>query len=47
MKDNTAFVLFILFAVLSAAVGIWIAFAAPCDSIDWMPVAEIPARCLR
>jgi len=32
--------------VVVLAVGFWVHYAAPCSALDWLPVADIPARCL-
>lgn len=31
---------------LLALAGVWVNVAAPCSALDWMPVRDIPARCL-
>lgn len=37
-------VLVALFALIGAQC--WAQCSAPCDSLGWMPVKELPARCL-
>lgn len=49
-KDRWAIffgLLFITFLVVMVPVGIWLQVAAPCHLVDWMPVKDVPARCLR
>lgn len=32
--------------VLGLAFAAWVAFFAPCKSLGWMPIKDLPARCL-
>ena len=45
--DRYVVAAYALVFVLLIAGGIYLRVAAPCDAIDWLPVTEIPARCLR
>lgn len=46
MNDKEALA-FGLVVIVMIIVGLYVAFAAPCDAIDWMPTGEMPGRCLR
>ena len=41
--------LFLVWPILIVAViafGIWLRVAAPCEYVNWLPVADVPTRCL-
>jgi len=37
----------LLLSVVLIIASAYVACAAPCDAIDWLPIADTPARCLR
>lgn len=48
-KDRLAVIggaLFLLFVLTLLPLGIWLQVAAPCKYVDWMPVSDVPTRCL-
>lgn len=49
VKDWLAIIAGLLFlALIPVAIGfsIWVHFLAPCHQIEWLPIKEIPTRCL-
>lgn len=49
-KDDVAAVgagiLFVLFIIAAITFSIWVRFFASCSDIGWLPIHEMPGRCL-
>jgi hypothetical protein len=45
LKTVGALLFVVLFALLIIG-GFWARFAAPCKYLTWMPVQDVPSRCL-
>ena len=46
MRDRASFVIAAACIAAWALLGVWVTFYASCDSIGWVPVKDLPARCL-
>lgn len=48
LNKNRFDVLFMVgVAIAFLAIGVYVAFFAPCDALGWFPVKDLPARCLK
>jgi hypothetical protein len=45
-RGDTEAVAFLVALVVAVTFAVWVRWFAPCDALGWLPVAEIPARCL-
>lgn len=47
MKKPTAHEVFmVVVLIVGLAFGVWVAFFAPCSALGWVPLKDLPARCL-
>ena len=46
MKIDRALLLIFVSFPVALALGAWVTFFAPCSSLGWVPVKDLPARCL-
>jgi hypothetical protein len=44
--DAVVAITFGLFIVLVVALSIWVRTSVPCNKLGWLPVKDVPARCL-
>ena len=44
--ENIGTILGVITLVFIIGFAIWVSFFAPCKKISWLPIANLPARCL-
>jgi hypothetical protein len=44
--SNLELAIYAIVIVGMAVLAIWLAFFAPCEAVTWMPVKDVPTRCL-
>ncbi|MFF8942856.1 hypothetical protein ACF1A5_11405 [Streptomyces sp. NPDC014864] len=45
-RDALGGIAFGVVLVVFVIVGTWVRVSAPCSSLGWLPVKDVPARCL-
>lgn len=47
MRDRREVIFVSVMLGLVLGVGIWVSFIADCSKLGWLPLKDLPARCLR